>query len=56
MSQTTSELYIGGQPPRDGKTNEWAQNVVENPMPISFKLLELSYLFPKIKDPSFNVT
>lgn len=42
MSRTTVELYIGGQPPRDGNIHTWVDQVIENPMPINYKVMELS--------------
>lgn len=56
LSKTTVELYIGGQPPRDGNIHEWVDRVIENPMPIRYKVIELSELFSKIKDPKINIT
>jgi hypothetical protein len=56
LSKTTGEIYIGGQPPHDGNIHEWADNVIENPMPIKYKVIELSELFSKIQDPVVNIT
>lgn len=55
MSRTTSELYIGGEPPKDGNIHTWADHVIANPMPIRYKVIQLSQLFTKIKDPSINI-
>lgn len=48
FSKDTLELYVGGRPPRDGKIGTWVQNVVINPMPIRYQLVELTELFEKV--------
>lgn len=48
LSNETTELYIGGHPPRDGNILTWTENVITNPMPIRYKLVELSQLFEKV--------
>lgn len=39
MSRTTNELYIGGEPPKDGNIHSWVDRVIENPMPIKYKVI-----------------
>ena len=54
LSKTISELYIGGEPPHNGDIRTWVDRVIENPMPIRYKVIELSELFSKIKDPTID--
>lgn len=42
LSTVMNELYIGGEPPKDGNIHTWADHVIENPMPIKYKVIELS--------------
>lgn len=42
FTNETSELYIGGHAPRDGNIITWTENVITNPMPIRYKLVEIS--------------
>ena len=44
-SNDTKEFYLGGRPPRDGSILTWVDNVVGNPMPIRYSVLELTELF-----------
>ena len=46
--ENVRQVYIGGQPPRDGDINDWAQNVVEGPVPIYSKFSSLENLFEKV--------
>lgn len=48
FSNQTTELYIGGHPPRDGNIMTWTDNVISNPMPIRYKLTEITELFQKV--------
>ena len=48
MTNKTTELYIGGHPPRDGDVMTWVENVISNPMPIRYSLIEHTELFDKI--------
>lgn len=45
--ENVRQVYVGGQPPRDGDINDWVQNVVEGPVPIYSKLSSLENLFEK---------
>lgn len=45
LSQNIHEIYIGGQPPKTGKILDWQELVVNDPMPITYKMLPLSELF-----------
>jgi len=36
-SKSISELYIGGEPSRDGNIHNWVEHVKSNPMPITYK-------------------
>lgn len=56
LSRTINELYIGGEPPKDGNIHTWVDRVIENPMPIKYKVIELSELFSKVKADGFNLT
>ena len=56
MSQSRKEIYIGGQPPRSGNIHDWINNVANSPMPIRYKLHDLSDLFRFIKTSDFNAT
>jgi hypothetical protein len=56
LSRTINELYIGGEPPKDGNIHSWVDHVIENPMPIKYKVIELSELFSKVKAEGFNLT
>ncbi len=51
-----SVFYLGGQPSRDGNIHEWQTKIVDNPMPISYRLSPLYELFDHITDPKFNKT
>jgi len=42
MTNNTNELYIGGHPPRDGDIHSWIENVISNPMPIRYSVIELT--------------
>ena len=42
LSKSVSEIYIGGQPPRDGKISTWVTQVISNPMPIRSRVIDLS--------------
>ena len=51
MTESTStELYIGGHPPRDGNIKTWSNNVVTSPMPIKYSLMEIEDVFAKVKN------
>ncbi len=45
-----SEVILGGVPPKDGNSSAWSQKVVEKPMPIGYKLAEITDLFDKIEE------
>lgn len=45
LSQSIREIYIGGQTPRTGKIIDWEHLVINDPMPITYKMLPLSDLF-----------
>ncbi len=45
LSQNIHEIYIGGQPPKTGKILDWQELVINDPMPITYKMLPLSDLF-----------
>lgn len=45
---------MGGQPPKNGDIYAWVDKVIDNPMPISVKVLPLSDLFDKLKISGFN--
>lgn len=49
VSNESSELYIGGHPPRDGDVRTWVENVMSNPMPVRYSVIELTELFDKIE-------
>ena len=49
MTNKTTELYIGGHPPRDGDVRSWIDNVINNPMPIRYSVIELTELFDKVE-------
>ena len=42
------EIYIGGQPPRNGKTNQWLSSVRSNPMPIFYQVRSMAELFDEV--------
>ena len=42
FSKDTTELYLGGRPPRDGNIHTWVSAVLSNPMPIKYSVLELT--------------
>ncbi len=54
LSQNIREIYIGGQPPRTGKIIDWQEKVIDDPMPITYKLLPLSDLFMFNPDKSID--
>ena len=56
MSSSRTEIYIGGEPPRNGDLHTWVANVINNPMPIRYKIRDLSDLFRFINDTSFNAS
>ena len=39
LSKTMIELYIGGEPPKDGNIRSWVEHVIESPMPITYKVI-----------------
>ena len=39
LSKTILELYIGGEPARNGDIRTWVDRVIENPMPIRYKVI-----------------
>lgn len=54
LSQNIHEIYIGGQPPKTGKIIDWQELVINDPMPITYKLLPLSDLFSFNPDKSID--
>lgn len=48
MNSQSTELYVGGHPPKDGNVLTWVENVITNPMPIRYKTSEISDLFARI--------
>lgn len=54
FSKDTTELYLGGKPPRDGNVHTWVSAVLSNPMPIKYSVLELTELFDKITIPDIK--
>lgn len=56
LSQTTDELYIGGEPPKDGDIHTWVTQVINNPMPIKYKVLDTSELFSRITTLDIDVS
>ena len=48
LSHSIKELYVGGQPPQNGNISQWQQKIIEDPMPITYKMLPLSELFDHI--------
>lgn len=53
MNKQRTEIYIGGKPPRDGNIKTWQENIIQDPMPIAYKMLPLSDLFKRV--PSLKV-
>jgi hypothetical protein len=56
MSSEKKYMYVGGQPPRNGDIYEWQKNIIDDPMPIKYKLFLLSELFKKITVKGFNIS
>lgn len=54
LSQNIHEIYIGGQPPKTGKILDWQELIINDPMPITYKLLPLSDLFMFHPDKTFD--
>ena len=50
FTNRSTELYIGGHPPRNGNIREWVDEVVNNPMPIRYSVVELTDIFGRIND------
>lgn len=42
LSQSINELYVGGEPPKDGNIHTWVSQVINNPMPIRYKVMDTS--------------
>ena len=42
------EIYIGGQPPRNGNTSQWLSSVRNNPMPVFYQVRLISELFDEV--------
>ncbi len=56
IESSKTQFYIGGEPPRTGNIYDWQVKIIDNPMPISYKLFPISDLFSRINDTKFNHT
>ncbi len=48
-AQQIKQFYLGGKPPASGDLDSWIDNVAQDPMPIRYRVMELTELIKMVK-------